>query len=255
MTGLRIKGIWLPASMFDLRSGRWTIVDFLMISPGSTANSNSKARISVKRRAFILRNVSILIKERQERNPSLLYEGEPVPNASSRSSQKCHHIPPHSWNSANSIWDMFPSFWSDRKFQLAYLSVWVILTWIQMRLRPIETSNGSKRWLVSRQSGLCALFIERLATIVSSHRTSKKTHLIESSSFPSLPFTGRERGMTSSSFAIRIVDGTGGMILRVSRTIMSRYGSELSSSIVGLSVETVRSSVRSFVWIFRCCVR
>ena len=58
---------------------------------------------------------------------------------------------------------------------------------------------------------------------------------------------GSPRGKILSWVATRIVEGTGAWIRRVSRTTASRYGRALSSSMVGLSVPTVRSSFRSLV--------
>lgn len=59
LISLRIKGIWFPALGSDLRRGLWTMVDFFMISLGSTASSNSKARIRVNNRAFILKEANV----------------------------------------------------------------------------------------------------------------------------------------------------------------------------------------------------
>ena len=66
--------------------------------------------------------------------------------------------------------------------------------------------------------------------------------------------TGVPRGSMLSSTATRTVLGTGACKRRVSRKTMSRYGRALSSSIVGLSVSTVRSSSRSLAWTLRSCV-
>ena len=71
------------------------------------------------------------------------------------------------------------------------------------------------------------------------------THGISSITLPYLSLIGSLRGKISSWVATRIVDATGGCTRRVSRTTASRYGRALSSSIVGLSVPTERSSFRS----------
>lgn len=75
-----------------------------------------------------------------------------------------------------------------------------------------------------------------------------------SSIFPLLSWTGVLRGRISSCTATRLVAGTGAWMRSVSRTTASRYGSALSSSIVGLSVPTARSSSRSFVCALSFCV-
>ena len=67
---------------------------------------------------------------------------------------------------------------------------------------------------------------------------------ISVSTFPCASVRGSERGRTSSRMAMRLVRVMGECRRSVSRTIRSRYGRVLSSSIVGRSVGTARSSSR-----------
>ena len=48
------SGIWEPASKFDFKAGRKTIVIIAVISSAGTANSNLNERSIANRRAFIL---------------------------------------------------------------------------------------------------------------------------------------------------------------------------------------------------------
>lgn len=59
---------------------------------------------------------------------------------------------------------------------------------------------------------------------------------------------GVDSGRMSSLTATRKVEVTGGCKRSVSRTTESRYGRALSSSMEGLSLETVCNSDRSFFW-------
>ena len=115
-------GICDPCSGALRSNGRCTIVDLFMMSCAGTASSNSNARTSVKRRAFILRTQQIRISRapRTAERWHALDKAEPIPNTRPRPPKEREHVAPHSGNAGDGLGRVLPSLGSTVMCQRAH---------------------------------------------------------------------------------------------------------------------------------------